>query len=185
MKIGKSPTGVASASPIGAHASIPPAKFYELAAQHVRANGGEGFVVRQREEGPQWRAWLAYFAWLDDQTFPRGKKASTFRSLRNGMTVPTAWPLEFDLRAPPAPLVDPSERMASPEQRRWVAKSLKDLGAALAAKAAPDPRPKPFTLPVDEGKPLYAGKAPVSTPGLAKYLEGMAPQEGFDDAIDF
>lgn len=69
-----------------------------------------------------------------------------------------------------------------------IVESFAELREALAAKDVQGPaKPKPFTLPVDEGKPLYAVPPTASTSELAKYLEGMAQvvREELDDAVDF
>jgi hypothetical protein len=133
---------VSSSAP---HDSVPAAKYCELAIAHVRANGGKGVVVEERGTPAPWRAWLAYFAHLDDQTWPRGKKVQTFRSMRNGATVPTEWPYQFDLSAPPAPMFEP-DAPVSPARRRALADRLRALVAswdtprAGTAWRAPDAR---------------------------------------------
>jgi hypothetical protein len=64
--------------------------------------------------------------------------------------------------------------VGSTEHQR-VVKGFAGLREAMEARRAPDPdRPKPFTLPVVEGKPLFADPPAVSTPELAKYLGAMA-----------
>jgi hypothetical protein len=92
--------------PDGRAAKTGPPGFYELAKAHVAAHGGEWFVADKHKTPQQWRAWIAYFAWLDDQTTPRGRKAPTFGTLEK-LTVPTEWPIGFDASAPPAPLPEP------------------------------------------------------------------------------
>jgi hypothetical protein len=122
----------------GAVVSGKPSGFYELAKAHVAAHGGEWFIVDREsaEQRQQWRAWIAYAAWLDDQTTPRGNKAVTWRSLEN-LTVPTAWPLEFDASAPPAPLPEPREELPTPERRRALAAMLRQAVAHLAMPEEP------------------------------------------------
>lgn len=117
--------------------SAKPSGFYELAKAHVASHGGEWFVVDRTNaaQRQQWRAWIAYAAWLDDQTVPRGK-AATWRSLEK-LTVPTAWPLEFDASAPPAPLPEPREELPSPERRRELAAMLRQAVAHLGMPEEP------------------------------------------------
>ena len=69
MKFGKSPPFVTDK----------PRGFYELAKAHVETHGGQLFVV-ERNTRP-FRAWIAYFAWLDDQTHPKGGRARAFGRL--------------------------------------------------------------------------------------------------------
>lgn len=57
----------------------------------------------------------------------------------------------------------------SPEHTR-VLKSFRELGEAMEAKRPADPRPKPFTMPVGEPKPLYDDKPLVVTPAMREYL---------------
>jgi hypothetical protein len=57
----------------------------------------------------------------------------------------------------------------SPEHGR-VLRSFKDLGEAMAARSPKDARPKPFTLPVDAPRPLYADEPPVVTAAMREYL---------------
>jgi hypothetical protein len=185
MKIEKSHPSAASAAP---HASVAAASYYELAIAHVRANGGQGVVVSERGAPAQWRAWLAYFAWLDDETLPRGKKARTFRSMTNGTTVPTAWPLEFDLSAPPAPaweFDELEEKLPTPERRRELANMLRALVAnvTLGEARAPtwrDMTPKTAEARLSELRDKYAGApAQVNTPEMAAYLAkeaGVVPR---------
>jgi len=69
--------------------------------------------------------------------------------------------------------------VGSPDHQR-VVKGFAGLREAMEAKRAADPaRPKPFTLPVVEGKPLFADRPAVSTPDLANYLAEM---RGRDEA---
>lgn len=130
------------------HASVGAANYYELAKAHIRTSGrlvGDvrvGFVVKERETPAQWRAWLAYFAWLDDETVPRGRKAETFRSMRNGATVPTEWPLEFDLSAPNPPLYIPDPPV-SPARRKELADRLRGIVAGWESPGAPTYRGAP------------------------------------------
>jgi hypothetical protein len=69
----------------------------------------------------------------------------------------------------------------SPEHAR-VLKSFKDLGEAMAAREPADPRPKPFTLPVNEERPMYADKPLVATPAMREYLgRWIEPERRRDD----
>jgi hypothetical protein len=174
MKIEKSRPSAAKSAPRG---------FYELAKAHVDGQSGEWCVIERKNpaQAQQWRAWIAYFAWRDDQTVPRGHKATTFRGLEK-LTVPSEWPLGFDANALPAPLPEPREEMPSPERRRQLAEMLRQLVAGLAMPGPP--RARPFSLPVAEEKPLFADRPQVSTPDLAKYLRDMTAALESDEAFD-
>jgi hypothetical protein len=169
-------TTAASVIPIGAHASVAPASYYELAKQHLRANGGKGVVVKEREAPEQWRAWLAYFAYLDGQTVPRGKKAVTFQSLTNGATVPSEWPLEFDLSAPPAPVRAPPSPPISSERRKQLADMLRGIVADIQLREGRAPTWRNMTAAQAEGRleklaDEYTRIPPtVSTQVMEKYL---------------
>jgi hypothetical protein len=121
-----------------AHPRVQPGSYYELATAHIRAHGGEGIVIERdkAEQRQQWRAWIAYFAWLDDQTTPRGHKVATFQSLKK-LTAPTAWPIEFDASAPPAPLPERPEQPLTPERRRALAAILRQAVAHLGMPEEP------------------------------------------------
>ena len=131
-------------------ASGKPSGFYELAKAHVATHGGEWFVIdrKKAEQRQQWRAWIAYAAWLDDQTIPRGKKAATWRSLER-ITVPTAWPIDFDASAPPAPLAEPCEEPLTPERRRALAAMLRQAVAHVGPEQPRDLGFKPPRSPAD------------------------------------
>jgi hypothetical protein len=55
-------------------------------------------------------------------------------------------------------------------EHKRVLKGFAELGEAMAAREPVDPRPKPFTLPVHEERPLYADKPIVVTPAMREYL---------------
>jgi hypothetical protein len=55
-------------------------------------------------------------------------------------------------------------------EHKRVLKGFAELGEAMAAREPVDPRPKPFTLPVQEERPLYADKPLVATPAMREYL---------------
>jgi hypothetical protein len=149
-----------------------PHGFFELAKAHVAGHGGEWFMVDKRQAPEQWRAWIAYFAWLDDQTMPRGHKLSTFRTLEK-LTVPTAWPLEFDVSAPPAP-PEPREEMPTLERRRELGARLSQLVAAWGAEPRHRGRDARDAAPAGGPKDYSRDPPPqVSTPGLANYLAEM------------
>lgn len=85
--------------------------YVKLACQHIRANGGSGFVICDavgadkcdRPETPdQWRAWLTYFASIGF--------ATVFAQKQGVMTVPTEWPWLF---SPSAPTDIPPLRLAA------------------------------------------------------------------------
>jgi hypothetical protein len=169
----KTDTGPSTSLPSGPHASVSPEGYYELAKAWVRENGrleGDvrmGFVAREDKTPAQWRAWLAYFAYLDDQTVPRGKKAPTFKSMRNGATVPTAWPLEFDLSAPPAPaweFLEQQEKLPTPERRRELANMLRSLVANFTVKEARAPNWRDMTPKAAEARLAELAGKYASTP---------------------
>ena len=146
------------------------------------------FVADKRKTPQQWRAWIAYFAWLDDQTTPKGGKAATFRKLEK-LTVPTEWPLEFDSTAPPAPLAEPKEEPTR-NRRRELGAMMHDLAASMAMPDAPRPTNWRDMTPAQAGDRLaersatYAAVPPTASAELMeKYLR--PPQEGLDDAVDF
>jgi hypothetical protein len=175
MKFGRSPPSGATGNQRG---------FYELAQAHVAAHGGEWRVIDKRENLQQWRAWIAYFAWLDDQTVPKGRKAVTFRML-DKLTAPTAWPLEFDASAPPAPLPEPREEMPPPRRRKQLADMLRRAVAdiQLQEQRAPSWRNMTPAQAQDRLETLAAeyaakSKVAVTTPEMARYLDDMQALEG-------
>jgi len=140
-------------------ANSEPKGFFALAKAHVAVHGGEWFVV-ERENGAQrqqWRAWMAYFAWIDDQETPRGRKAIAFGKLE-AIAVPTAWPIEFDASAPPSPSPEPMRPILTMEHRRELADMLR--------KAVPH-EPEPERSPGFE-RPRSPSEAEVSR----RYHEG-------------
>lgn len=164
--------------------------FYDLARAHVAAHGGKWFVADRRSTPQQWRAWMAYFAWLDDQPVPRGRKATAFRGL-DAVTVPSEWPLDFDASAPPAPPPEPRQEPISLERR----KQLADMLRAAVAKAEPREQRAPtfrdMTAPQAEDRLTelaadYAGAPPqVVTPAMREYLGRWIEPEAIDDASGF
>jgi hypothetical protein len=155
-----------------------PRGFYELARAHVAAHGGEWFVADRHKTPQQWRAWIAYFAWLDDQTTPRGKKAAAFGTLEK-LTVPTEWPVGFDASAPPAPLATTPSPPISPERRKQLADMLRAIVAEHELKEQRAPTWRNMTAPQAEDRlerlaADYARSPPtVSTQVMEKYLDGM------------
>jgi hypothetical protein len=189
MKFGKSPPSAATGQPHG---------FFELAKAHVATHGGEWVVIERKNpaQAQQWRAWIAYFAWLDDQA-PKGRKAVVFRALER-ITVPAPWPLDFDASAPPAPPPEPAPPPISLERRQQLAEMLrniaanpslgksrngwKNLGDLREAYAA---RPQPFALPVGEAKPLFADKPMVATQDMAAYLgRWLEPERAREGSVE-
>ena len=155
-----------------------PSGFHELAKAHVAAHGGEWFVVDRTnaEQRQQWRAWIGYAAWRDDQTWPRGKMAVTWRSLEK-LTVPTAWPIEFDASAPPAPLPEPREELPSPERRRDLAAMLRQAVAHLGMPE--EPRRFGFKSPRSPGEAEAARRHfEARLPELAAEYQAVAPKLG-------
>jgi hypothetical protein len=169
MKPDKRLSGVKPSEPRG---------FYDLAKAHVEAHGGAWFVVDKRQTPQQWRAWIAYFAWLDGQTIPCGRKATAFGALEK-LTVPTEWPLWFDAGAPPSPLPDQREEMPSPDRRKRLAQMLHGVVADIQLREGRAPTWRNMTASQAEDRlgklsADYSRTAPaVSTPDMAKYLTGM------------
>jgi hypothetical protein len=190
--------------------SPPPAPagdYASLAKAHIAAHGGEGVVLYgPREHGrhkpQQWRAWLAYFAYLDGRTSPRGVKFETYRRMR-AITVPAEWPLEFDASAPPAPMPEPEPEGIAPARRRELAAMLRNgvdnaylpLNERLMTRRPGEapPAPPPFATKLTEGVDAFADRpAPTLGPGLAKIL-GVTPppaeppppeDDPYDDATE-
>ena len=158
MKGGGNLTIVVSGKPNG---------FHELAKAHVAGHGGEWFVVKKGS--PEWRAWIAYGAWLDEQTTPRGMKAATWRSIEK-LTVPTAWPLEFDASAPPPAPPEPREDLPTPERRRALAAMLRQAVAHLDMPE--EPRRQGFE------RPRSPGEAEVAR----RHFEARLPELGAEYA---
>ena len=139
------------------HASVSHADYAALAIAHVRANGGQGIVLTERGQPAQWRAWMAYFATLN------ANMARTYAALKQ-ITVPTAWPLEFDLSAPAAPMREPREEPVSPARRERIANLLRGLVASgdSPRRGAPDARAGrgPISLTLEEGRDAFADRGP-------------------------
>ena len=73
--------------------------------------------------------------------------------------------------------------LGSPEHKR-VLKGFADLREAVEAKTPADTRPKPFTLPVHEERPMYPDQPVVATPAMQEYL-GRWIEPDADDASAF
>jgi len=177
------------------HAKVAAADYARLAVGHIRAIGGQGVVLSERGQPAQWRAWIAYFAWLDADTAPRGHKASTYASLKQ-ITVPTAWPLEFDESAPATPGWEfgaLEEKPPTAERRRELADMLRAVVAGVALEDAPRARnwrnmtPQTAEAKLSELTDKYASApAQVRTSEMAAYLAKIrADEEGpVDDAAN-
>lgn len=128
--------------------------YAERAIAHIRAHGGEGKVLygpaEKGHKSQQWAAWMAYFAWTDGLTTPRGRKFEVYRRFR-AITVPTEWPLEFDPNAPPAPTPLPQPPPVSPERRRQLIDRLM-ASVALGPKAKAPPGLKQPRTPQEEAE---------------------------------
>jgi hypothetical protein len=173
--------------------------FYELAKAHVANHGGEWFVVDRTnaEQRQQWRAWIGYAAWLDDQTWPRGHKAATWRSLEK-LTVPTVWPLEFDASAPPAPLPEPREELPTPERRRALAAMLRQAVAHMGMPEEPrrigferarspaeaEAARQHFEARLPELQAEYCATAPKLGPALRQAAKSVEPALGLQARND-
>jgi hypothetical protein len=166
MKFGRSPPSVVTGKPEG---------FYDLARAHVAAHGGRWFIVDRRQTPQQWRAWMAYFAWLDDQPIPRGRKVTSFRGL-DAVTVPAEWPLDFDASAPPAPPPEPREEPISPARRKQLADMLRGIVVNADPRERRAPTFRDMTAPQAEDRITkltadYAAAPPqVVTPAMREYL---------------
>ena len=72
------------------------------------------------------------------------------------------------------------------EEHGRVLKSFRDLGEAMEARAPKDTRPKPFTLPVHEQRPMYADKPLPVTPAMREYLgRWIEPEQPRDNGSVF
>lgn len=166
-----------------------PRGFYELARAHVAAHGGEWFVADKHKTPQQWRAWIAYFAWLDDQTTPRGKKALTFGALEK-LTVPTEWPLAFDASAPLAPLAEARSPPISSERRKHLGELLRGAVGDIRQREGRAPTWREMTAPQAEDRleklaADYTRVAPtVSTQVMEKYLNDMSAPAENDEEIE-
>lgn len=123
-------------------AVVSAADYVKLAIAHIQTRGqmdaeGKrwGFVVREREQPAQWRAWIAY---ADVLSPVMGR---TWRALK-ALTVPTPWPIEFDLSAPNPPLHIPDPPV-SPARRKELANMLRALVADWDTPGAPTWRGAP------------------------------------------
>jgi hypothetical protein len=158
--------------------------FESRAKAHVAPHGGKWVVIERMNaaQAQQRRAWLTYFAWLDDQTSPRGKKFAAFSRLER-LTVPTSWPIEFDASAPAAPPRRASEEEPSSERRHELAEMLRaavrgaspehDARRARAADAR-DAAVAHHGARLEELQAEYATSPPVvATPEMDDYLARM------------
>ena len=153
-----------------------PPTFVDLANAHVRAHGGEWHVVDRRKTPGPWRAWLAYFAHLDEQTYPPGRKAAFYRKLEQ-ITVPALWPLDFDLSAPPSPQtrgLDDDWDLLPLGRRRDLADMQR---SAVYATRVPEP-PKPTPTPAQRFADTvadWAANPPVLSDEMRARM-GVAPK---------
>jgi hypothetical protein len=122
-------SGAASALP---HAFVPADQYTALAAAAVRANGGVGVIIRPAEKPAQWRAWIAY---ADHLGAGKGRFWRTLETL----TVPTDWPLEFDLSAPGSSMVAPGEDFGRGRARQ-AQSMIRDVGNAKGFPETPRDR---------------------------------------------
>jgi hypothetical protein len=130
MKIGKSQPSAASMS-YAPHTVVSAVDYAKLAIAHVQANGGVGVALTERGQPSQWRAWIAYA----DALSPR--MGRTWRALKT-ITVPTAWPIEFDLSAPETPFeLERDEQPVSLRRRKELADRLRALVADWEAPKSP------------------------------------------------
>jgi hypothetical protein len=163
--------------------------FYDLAQAHVATHGGRWFIADRRTTPQQWRAWMAYFAWLDDQPVPRGRKVISLRGL-DAITVPAEWPLDFDASAPPAPLPESREEPISPARRKQLADMLRGIVAHNEIRDQRAPTFRDMTAPQAEARleklaADYATAPPlVATPAMQEYLGRWIEPEA-DDASAF
>lgn len=167
---------------LGPFTNVTPANYVELAQTVIRA--GAGVVLTWPGEGDhkpqQWRAWMAYFAWLDRLTAPPGHRATAWGALRH-ITVPAEWPLEFDDNAPPSPLPDQPPPPTGIVRRRELGNLLRrvvDVGPEVSRRAAPDARdPRQPSLKLEEGVDAFADRGPVALgPALKTQLGKSIPE---------
>ena len=150
----------------------------------MAGHGGEWVVIDRKKpaQAAQRQAWLAYGAWLDSRTVPRGKKFVTWGSLEK-LTVPAEWPIDFDASAPPAPPpLDLPEPPVSRERRKQLADMLRGVVADIQLREQMAPTWRNMTAAQAEanlGKlgERYASEAPrVETKAFASYLDLMAAE---------
>ena len=96
----RSPSSTNSAPPISP-GSVTRENWVALASASIRAQGGQGFVIRNDTPelaGPatpaEWHAWMLYF---EDHGI-----ATKYLRFHGVGTVPTRWPEEFDLTREPS-----------------------------------------------------------------------------------
>ena len=119
--------------------TIGPHNWVRLAQQGVRNRGGEGFVIyapgHPAATPAPWHAWLT---WMDQHGI-----RTAFARVIGIATVPTQWPEEFDLGAPPSDrsLTAPKPVYIGPERRKEMADMLRGiLGPMPEPKAAEAPK---------------------------------------------
>lgn len=162
-----------------AQSDITAANYVERAMAFIRANGGNGFVIRaiEGEDGaantnnqatePEWIAWMNYLE----------TKGIAHRYLENrGMgTVPCQWPEDFDAAAPTS---DRHVHLPPPmaTNRRVGPMNLKTLSQALKpSRPATPPANQSVGLHDLSGK--YDDKPPLVSDRLNKWIADNFNQE--------
>jgi hypothetical protein len=143
--------------------------FARMAQASIRAQGGQGFVIRN--EAPkdggaptpaEWHAWMVYF---EDHGVP-----TRFMRVHGVATVPKQWPEDFDLTRETSDRwwKFPSERAHDPYMRQRVAALFKELARSVDPGLDPrSRRQRPQTRPeaiqaVADGFPHLRGPLTLS-----------------------
>lgn len=192
MKIEKSHL---SAAPSGPHAQVSAAEYPQAAIAWIRASGGSGVVVGREAKPRQWCAWMAYFGGHTVEIVDKNGRRRTINRGRScaglkAITVPTEWPLEFDLSAPAWTGGDEAWESPGLGRRRELADAMRALvassGLGLARRArppdvreAPTPEAQASARAFHEARLAELAKAPPARASaeLAAELAGM-PRPG-------
>ncbi len=155
--------------------------FVRMAQAAIRAQGGQGFVIRN--EAPknggastpaEWHAWMVYF---EDHGIP-----TRFMRVHGVATVPKQWPEDFDLtretsergwRFPPPPAYDPT-------MKTRVAALFRDLARSIDPRPDPRGRRRQPQTPQEAAGALAAGfphlRGPVTLSPAARASLGLGEQ---------
>ena len=166
--------------------------FARMAQASIRAQGGQGFVIRN--EAPkdggaptpaEWHAWMVYF---EDHGVP-----TRFMRVHGVATVPKQWPEDFDLTRETSDRwwKFPSERAHDPYMRQRVAALFKELARSVDPGLDPrSRRQRPQTRPeaiqaVADGFPHLRGPLTLSKRLAATFRKEIdrAPLENEGDDV--
>lgn len=128
---------------------VKPGSWAAMMIDHARRHGGQCVVIERNNgaQRQQWRAWIAYFAWLDD--CDGGHKAAVFAKL-DKITPPTAWPVEFDASAPASPPPERSPEPVTRDRRRALANGMRGIMGHVKPSGRPAPTPDARFAPTPE-----------------------------------